>query len=125
MKDRDVDITKYHFVKTPYLHYRIRTRQRFEQLQTIIEESPLTTTELIARTGLKPYTVQRLLRQLRDRGKIKKALGRWYASHQESDNGYLTIAEAARIHNVGLHIIRQRIRERDIFKGAKKEKRQA
>jgi hypothetical protein len=53
MKGRDVDATKYHFIKTPYLRYPIRTRQRFEQLHKIIEESPLTTTELIARTGLK------------------------------------------------------------------------
>ncbi|HEV3321377.1 MAG TPA: hypothetical protein VG147_04200 [Solirubrobacteraceae bacterium] len=96
MKSRDVDGAKYHFVKTPYLRYSIRTRQRFEQLQTIIDESPLTTTELIARTGLKFYTIQRLLRQLRNDGKIKRELGRWYASDQNGDNDYIAAAEVAR-----------------------------
>jgi hypothetical protein len=43
------------------------------------------------------------------------------ASDQGIDTDYITAAEVARAHTVSIHTIRRRIREGDIFKGAKKE----
>jgi hypothetical protein len=39
----------------------------------------------------------------------------------DNDNDYIAAAEAARVHNVSIHTILRRIREGDIFKGAKKK----
>jgi hypothetical protein len=41
--------------------------------------------------------------------------------HQETDNDYIAATEIARAYNVSIHTIRRRIREGDIFKGAKKK----
>jgi hypothetical protein len=49
-------------------------------------------------------------------------MGRQNTTHQQvdQDNDYIAAAEVARAHNVSIHTIRRRIREGDIFKGAKK-----